>query len=107
MIGAKLRELRKNIGLSQGELAKAVKVNVKSIKNWEADLSDPCLSSFVQIVKLFRIPADELLGLAPLDAISLAPLSDSDKQKVRRALQAYMDEALRDENASEFDSHKR
>ena len=38
MIGEKLRQLRSEEGNTQMELAKAVDVSVKTVKNWESDI---------------------------------------------------------------------
>lgn len=91
MIGKKLRYLRKCRNLSQSELARLMKVSVKSVKNWEADISDPGLSSFVLILDTFHISADDLLDRTTNDMISLAALKEHDKKKIKCAIQAYID----------------
>lgn len=91
MIGKKLRDLRKQHNLTQNDLAKKMKRSVKSIKNWEADLSTPSLSSFLMIIEIFHVSADELLGRSSVDTISIASLCEQDKLRARKVLQAYFD----------------
>lgn len=93
MIGKKLRSLRKDKGLSQKELAALICVSLKSVKNWELDISDPSLISLCRILDVFRISADEFLGRTPSESISLEGMSQAEQRKIRRALQAYMDES--------------
>ena len=91
MIGKKLRALRKKRNISQGELARTMKVSVKSVKNWEQDISDPSLPSFLMILQTFNISADDFLDLPEKNTMSLATLSERDRRKIRCALQAYID----------------
>ncbi len=93
MIGKQLRKLRQQSGLSQKELAVQLDVSIRTVKNWEGDISNPNLECFCLLLKLFHSSADELLGFSSHDYISLAGLDEKDKNKVRRAFQAYMDEA--------------
>lgn len=50
MIGEKLRQLRSEEGNTQLDLAKAVDVSVKTVKNWESDINDPDLSHAIAIL---------------------------------------------------------
>lgn len=53
MIGNKLKELRKQKQITQNDLAHLLGTNVKSIRNWEDDISDPNLQSFCKILKVY------------------------------------------------------
>ena len=90
MIGNRLIMLRRRSGLSQIELAKKLNVSSKSIKNWEADMSDPSLKSIIALCDVFHISADDLLGRTS-DLVSLAGLQESDKTRLKRAIQALLD----------------
>lgn len=96
MIGTKLVELRTLHNMSQQELATMLGVNVKSIKNWERDFSDPCLASLKALSDIFNVSADELLGSTLADSISLARLSKEDQNKLKRAIMAYIAEATKE-----------
>ena len=78
MDGERLQELRKDNGLKQGELAKAIGVSLSSVKAYEQGRSSPDDAVKVRIAQLFNISLDYLLGAVddelPLmrnDAISL------------------------------------
>jgi len=95
MIGSKLVELRTLHNMSQQELASMLRVNVKSVKNWERDFSDPCLSSLKALSEIFNVSTDELLGSTLADSISLSRLSVEDQNKLKRAIMAYIAEATK------------
>lgn len=92
MIGQQVRKLRQQCNLSQVELASQLGVSVRTIKNWEGDISDPNLGCLYRLLKLFRTSADELLGLSTNEYLDLSDLDEKDKRKIKRAFQAYIDE---------------
>lgn len=55
-----IKQLRKEKGLTQSELAKSLDVNVKSIGTWENMSSTPSIDQFVTLTKLFNLRYDEL-----------------------------------------------
>lgn len=96
MIGEKCKELRLRHNLSQIELAKKLNVSVRCIKNWEADISDPNLSSLFVILDCFHISADELLGRIPNDSVSLSCLPEKENRIAKALLQCYIDEVMKE-----------
>lgn len=90
MIGAKLFELRTLHNMSQYDLARLLNVSVKSIKNWENDISDPCLESLKALVSVFCVSADEFIGIAFDSTVSLARLEPQEQRIVRKLLQVYI-----------------
>lgn len=90
MIGSRLVFQRKRAGLTQAGLANKLKVSVKTVKNWESDTSDPTLKSLLALCELFHISADELLGREG-DSVSLTGVCESDKARLKRAIQALLD----------------
>lgn len=94
MIESKLKELRLRHGLTQQALATKLHVSVRCIKNWESDISDPSLANLGTLLDYFHVSADDFLGRAPLDIVSLACLSEQDRRRIKRALQAYIDETV-------------
>ena len=61
-LGEILKELRKDRGLSQTELAKAVGVSQKAIDYWERAINEPKASYIIALADFFDISSDELLG---------------------------------------------
>ena len=62
-IGKVIFELRKEQGLSQADLAKAVGVSQRAVSLWEAGKNEPKASYIYELAKVFNVSADYLLGL--------------------------------------------
>ena len=56
----RLRDLRKERGLSQAELAEAIEVSRQTIIATEADKYDPSLPMAYRLAAFFEIPVEEL-----------------------------------------------
>jgi len=61
-ISIKIRELRKEKGLTQKELAKMLKTTDDSIYSWEKARSEPSIDFIIKLCDVFDISADYLLG---------------------------------------------
>ncbi len=59
----RLKELRKDKGLTQKELAKILNVTDDCIYFWEKGRSEPSISQIVLISTYFEISSDYLLGI--------------------------------------------
>ena len=59
----KLRELRTDAGLSQGELAEQLGVSRQTINVIENGRYDPSLPLALKIGKLFRVPVEKIFFL--------------------------------------------
>lgn len=55
-ISQKVRELRKNVKLTQKEFAEAIGVNAKTIAFWETDKNEPTKSNLFTICNKFNLP---------------------------------------------------
>ena len=55
-----LRDLRKQRGLSQAELAEAIEVSRQTINAVEADKYDPSLPMAYKLAGFFEVPVEEL-----------------------------------------------
>ncbi|MBB4824980.1 transcriptional regulator with XRE-family HTH domain [Sporosarcina luteola] len=60
-LGEKLKECRKNAGLSQEQLAEKLCVSRQAITKWETDRGMPNIESLQGIAKLFDVSVDYLL----------------------------------------------
>jgi putative transcriptional regulator len=56
----RVRELRKDRGLSQAELAEAIEVSRQTIIAMEAEKYDPSLPMAYRLAAFFEVPAEEL-----------------------------------------------
>lgn len=62
-IGKKIRELRKEFGWSQTELANKLCITQDTISLWKLNKSYSDILSVVTLAKLFNVTTDYLLGL--------------------------------------------
>ena len=58
-IGAKIKELRIEKGLSQMQLGKLIGVSQKAVDYWERSVNEPKASYIIALVKVFDISFDE------------------------------------------------
>ena len=66
-LSERLRQLRKNAGLSQEQLAEKLDISRQAVSKWEAGSSSPDIHNIVQLGKLYGISTDSiLLDKAPL-----------------------------------------
>ena len=61
-IGQNIYNLRKNINLSQQELADRLGVTRQTISNWELEESSPDLKQAKELSKIFKVSLDELIS---------------------------------------------
>ena len=61
--GERLFDIRKEKGLSQHAVAKAIGVTQKAIDFWEKGINEPKASYIAQLALFFGVSADYLLGL--------------------------------------------
>ncbi len=62
-IGQTIRDLRKEKGLSQEELAKLLFLSQDTISLWERGKSLPDIVAVVKLTKIFNVTSDYLLGI--------------------------------------------
>lgn len=93
MFGKVLRQLRKEKGVTQAELAAVLNLDASSISKYEkADVS-PSADILLKIAQYFDVPTDYLLGL-PDKKNSPAPdqASEEDLQKLRELVKGLTPE---------------
>lgn len=61
--GERLKELRREKGLNQIELAKLIGVGKSIISLWEKNECEPTLSKLIALAHFFEVPIDFLAGL--------------------------------------------
>ena len=60
-IGDIISKLRKEKGLTQGELAEKLKVSDKAISKWESNKGDPSIEFFPLLAEIFEVTIDYLM----------------------------------------------
>lgn len=63
MLGTKIKELRKEKGITQEQLARALSVTRSAVALWEVDNTDPDIKNIIAIANFFCVSTDFLLGL--------------------------------------------
>ena len=61
MLGKKIKELRKESGITQKELAKQLGITFQAVSQWEKDQTDPDILNILALAKVFGVTTDELL----------------------------------------------
>lgn len=61
-LGKNLNELRKSKGLTQKELASALRVTIQAISKWENDVCYPSADIYPAIAKFYGVSIDRLFG---------------------------------------------
>lgn len=60
--GKRLRQIRKERGVSQAKLAKETGILQQSVSYYELGVNEPVLSSLIRLADYFDISLDELAG---------------------------------------------
>lgn len=62
-IAERIKEIRKEYGLSQEAFGNRLSVSQDTVSLWERGISAPSVETVIEICKLFHVSADYLLGL--------------------------------------------
>ena len=63
IFGKRLKELRREAGMTQAQLAALLLVSKTTICQWETSKQEPCLEDVAQLAKIFDVSCDYLLGV--------------------------------------------
>ncbi len=63
VIGKKIKELRKELGLTQKQLASMLNKSETGFASWEQGLAEPSVNDIRLLCAIFDVSADYLLGL--------------------------------------------
>lgn len=64
-LGAKIRELRKKKGITQEQMANALKITAQAVSKWESDAGYPDVATLPVIAAYFGVSLDELFDYDP------------------------------------------
>lgn len=76
MFGENIKELRKERGVTQKELAAAIGVSQGAIFFWEKEINEPTAGCLIKIADYFGVSVDELLSYES------APKTEPTKEKI-------------------------
>lgn len=60
----RVKGLRKEMGMTQNELAKRLMVSRSCVANWESGTRTPDCNSIMRMSKLFKVPVDYIYGIS-------------------------------------------
>ena len=63
IIGQRIKELRKEKGVSQLTVAKAIGVDKRAVIFWEQEVNEPKATYIAKMARFFNVSSDFLLGL--------------------------------------------
>ena len=63
MIGAKIKKLRVQQGMTQKNLADKLFVSAQAVSRWENNEVEPSIGTITEMAKIFGVTADEILGI--------------------------------------------
>lgn len=92
--GERISELRVSCQLSQSALARKVGVNLKSVQDWENEVSIPSMTTIKKLCFILHTTSDYLLELDTRPVIVLDKLPESEVDRARKLLQVLIDTAL-------------
>lgn len=70
-IGEKIRNLRKDKGLTQEAVAAALEVSRQAIAKWECDQSSPCTENLLKLANLFDVSLEDLVDVKQYQTTAL------------------------------------
>ncbi len=83
-LGARIRTLRKERGLSQEALAQALEVSRQAVTKWEDGSSLPSTANLFALSGFFGVPLAELTGTPEVAALPSSASAMSEKAHVKR-----------------------
>lgn len=67
-VGQMIKLCRKEMGLTQSELAELIGVSMQAVSKWETDAGLPDISQLVPLAKVLHVSTDKLLGMTETDS---------------------------------------
>lgn len=75
-LGQKIARLRKELGLTQDDLAKRFNISTQAVSKWENDLSSPDISILKDLANCLGVTIDELLSNEVKEPVVLVPTNE-------------------------------
>ncbi len=79
-LGKRIMACRKQLGLTQDQLAEQLGVTAQAVSKWENDQSCPDINMLPKLAEIFGTTTDALLGIEPKQKVHEAEIVDSDER---------------------------
>lgn len=86
--GERIKQLRTENKMTQGQVASRVGVAVSAISSYESGVRLPSYNVLIKLSRLFHVTIDYLLGAEKKDLIDISDLSADDKAVVKATVAA-------------------
>lgn len=86
-LGERIKEHRKNAGLSQDMVAELVGVSRQAVTKWEAEQSAPSTENLIRLAQIFGTTVDQLIAAPPLPEKQFIPESCGPKESDATTIQ--------------------
>ena len=101
MYGSRLKDIRKDHGDTQEELAKKLNVSTATVSKWEQGANDPNFETLCQICRMYEVSADFLLGLSDDDPLFTKKKRSKLSAESRNTLELFEKFLLQQEKAAQ------
>lgn len=91
LLGDKLKKLRTDRNLTQGQLAKMMGLAISAISSYESCSRRPSYEILIKYASIFHVSSDYLLGIEKRDYIDVTDLSAQEKDAVLKIVTAISD----------------
>ena len=85
-IGDRIRYLRDKTGMTQAYLAKRLGISRSAVNLWEMSMSTPSLSNIIEMMQIFHVSADYLLGDADRLLVDITSLTHEEQEVVLKLI---------------------
>ena len=89
MVADRIKALRLSNNLTQNDIAKRLGITHSSVNAWEMGISVPSTMYIVELVRMFAVSTDYILGLEPKMVIDISEL-DGGSVKIINDMVQYM-----------------
>lgn len=94
MIGANIKKLRLQHGMTQKNLADKLFVSAQAVSRWENDEVEPSISTILELAKIFGVTADEILGLENKDTKE----SEENKEDIEKEVKKEQEDSQKSQD---------
>lgn len=78
----RIAEFRKNLGITQADLAKKLNISRSAVNSWELGVSIPQLKHVVQMADIFNTTIDELANPSERVTVDITDLDPKERQVI-------------------------